>query len=233
VLARRPIPAYVMHAILTLTHSTPSPPIRRTATASVLCYAFMLRAESCVRLKHRHVSFTAQGLALQLHVKTRGRDISTMVHRPGHDEVYQLLRDWVRMCRAPGQASLWALADRQHDTFTSPCINWWFQASCDILGLRPPQGEKWVGHSHRSGGATSALSIDDSLPVIARFGVWDHMDSLQAYLDASVGPSADALLFFEHLLKPSLTAVRAQLSVQRAQAQGLPRTYSSVLLRTA
>ena len=103
----------------------------------------------------------------------------------------------------------------------------------DILGLRPPQGEKWVGHSHRSGGATSALSIDDSLPVIARFGVWDHMDSLQAYLDASVGPSADALLFFEHLLKPSLTAVRAQLSVQRAQAQGLPRTYSSVLLRTA
>jgi len=137
--ARRPIPAYVMRAILTLAHSTPSLPIRRAATASVLCYAFMLRADSCVRLKHRHVSFTSQGLALQLHVKTRGRDVSTTVHRPGHDEVYHLLRDWVRMCRAPGQASLWALPDRQHDTFTSPCINRWFQASCDILGLRPPQ----------------------------------------------------------------------------------------------
>ena len=78
---------------------------------------------------------------------------------------------------APGQASLWALPDRHHDTFTSPCINRWFQASCDILGLRPPQGEKWVGHSHRSGGATAALSIDASLPVIARFGVWDHIGS--------------------------------------------------------
>jgi hypothetical protein len=44
-------------------------------------------------------------------------------------------------------------------------------------------------------------------------------------LDASVGPSVDALLFFEHLLKPSLHAVREQLSAQRAQAQGLPRTY--------
>ena len=137
------------------------------------------------------------------------------------------------MCRAPGQASLWALPDRQHDTFTSLCINRWFQASCDILGLRPPQGEKWVGHSHRSGGATAALSIDASLPAIARFGVWDHIGSLQAYLDASVGPSVDALLFFEHLLKPSLHAVREQLSAQRAQAQGLPRTYSGVLLGAA
>jgi hypothetical protein len=48
VLDRRPIPAYVMRAILTLTHSTPSQSIRRAATASVLCYAFMLRADSCV-----------------------------------------------------------------------------------------------------------------------------------------------------------------------------------------
>ena len=30
-------------------------------------------------------------------------------------------------------------------------------------------------HSHRSGGATGALSIDASLPAIARFGVWDNM----------------------------------------------------------
>ncbi len=121
--AWRPIPAYVMCAILTLAHSTPSPSIRRAATASVLCHAFMLRADSCVRLKHRHVSFTTQGLALQLHVKTCWRDISTTVHRPGHDEVYQLLRDWVRMCSDPGQASLWLLPDRQHDTFTSTHID--------------------------------------------------------------------------------------------------------------
>ena len=90
-----------------------------------------------------------------------------------------------------------------------------------------------MGHSHRSGGATATLSIDASLPAIASFGVWDHMGSLQAYLDASVGPSADTLLFFEHLLKPSLAAVRDQLSAQRAQAQGLAHTYHSVLLGNA
>ena len=92
-----------------------------------------------------------------------------------------------------------------------------------------------MGHSHRSGGATAALSIDASLPAIASFGVWDHMASLQAAsdLDASVGPSADALLFFEHLLKPSLSTVRDQLSAQRAQAQGLAHTYHSVLLGDA
>jgi hypothetical protein len=101
-----------MRVILTLAHSTPSLPIRRAATASVLCYAFMLPVDSCVRLKHRHVSFTSQGLALQLHVKPRRRDISTTVHRTDHDEVYHLLRDWVRMSRAPGQASLWELPDR-------------------------------------------------------------------------------------------------------------------------
>ena len=104
-------------------------------------------------------------------------------------------------------------------------------------GPPSPQGEKWVGHLHRSGGATAALSIDANLPDIARFGVWDHIGSLQAYLDASVeplvGPSVDALLFFEHLLKPSLNTVREQLSAQRAHAQGLPRTYSSVLLGAA
>jgi hypothetical protein len=52
-------------------------------------------------------------------------------------------------------------------------------------------------------------------------------------LDASVGLSVDALLFFEHLLKPSLHTVREQLSAHHAQAQGLPRTYIGVLLGAA
>lgn len=216
--SRRPIPAFVMRAILTLGHRTTSSVVRRAATASVLCYAFMLRADSCVRLRHRHVTVTDRGVTLQIQVKTRGRDVSTTVHRPGIDEVYHLIKSWIRECWASGATSLWALPSRPQDQFSSPCVGQWFQACCDILALRPPQGEKWVGHSHRSGGATGALSIDVSLPAIARFGVWDHIASVHAYLDASVGPSADALLFFEHLLKPSLDFVRAQLAQERAAA---------------
>ena len=56
-----------------------------------------------------------------------------------------------------------------------------------------------------------------SLPAIARFGIWDRIASLQPYLDPAVGPSAAALLFFEHLLKPSLAEARAQLLAHRAR----------------
>jgi len=96
--------------------------------------------------------------------------------------------------------------------------------SCDILGLCPPQGEKWVGHSHRSGGATATLSIDASLPAIASFGVWDHMGSLQAYLDASVGPSADTLLFFEHLLTNFVSVRTIKGSSSSAKPRSGPRS---------
>ncbi len=37
-------------------------------------------------------------------------------------------------------------------------------------------------HVTNGGGATGALSIDASLPAITRFGVWDHMASLQAMM---------------------------------------------------
>ena len=77
------------------------------------------------------------------------------------------------MCRAPGKAALWALLGRPLDTFKSPCVNRWFQESCLLLGLRPPQDEKWVGHSHRSGGATGALSIEASFS-LGQF-VWSRM----------------------------------------------------------
>ena len=63
----------------------------------------------------------------------------------------------------------------------------------------------------------AALSIDVSLSAIARFGIWDHIASLQPYLDPAVGPSAAALLFFEHLLKPRLSEALAQLQVLQAK----------------
>ena len=55
------------------------------------------------------------------------------------------------------------------------------------------------------------------LAAIARFVIWDRIASLQPYLDPAVGPSAAALLFFEHLLKPSLAEARAQLLAHRAR----------------
>ena len=164
-----------MRSVLSLAHTTSSPSVRRAATASGLCYVFMLCEDSCVPQALTRVLHTPQGMTLQLHVKTRGRDVSTMVHQHGHDKIYHLIHDWVHLCSTPGQAALWTLPGRPLDTFTSLCVNRWFQESCPLLGLRPPQGEKWVGHWHLSGGATRALSIDASLPAIVCFGVWDDM----------------------------------------------------------
>ena len=179
----------------------------------------MLRADSCVRLRRKHVSFTEKGLVLQILTKTRGRDVSTTVHRPGQDEVFWLLWEWTQLNPGTPDSLLWALDGASDGEFSSTCVVQWLRACCDVLDLHPPVGEKWGGHSHRSGGATAALSIDVSLPAIARFGIWDLIASLQPYLDPAVGPSAAALFFFEHLLKPSLADARVQLQVLQAQLQ--------------
>ena len=78
-----------------------------------------------------------------------------------------------------------------------------------LLKLKPPAGEAWSGHSHRSGGASGALSIDVSLPAIARFGVWSQIHSLYPYLDPSVpgfftgGGGAFSQILYLYLLAAS------------------------------
>ena len=73
--------------------------------------------------------------------------------------------------------------------------------------------------------AMAALSTDASLPAIARFVVWYNMASVQPYLDPSVGPTPATLLFFDHILKPSLAQVWTDLQQMRADS-----SYCDVLL---
>ena len=218
VVARRPIPAPVMARILHLAQSAPSMLLRRAATASVLAYAFLLRADSLVRMLHRHVSFDVDCMSIKIQTKSKRRDRAVTVRRPGQDEVYFLMRKWCSDLRGAPDSSLWSLGGDAEERFPSPCLGKWFEDCCKHLGLQPPVGEKWCGHSHRSGGATGASAVDASLPAIARFGVWDHLDSVQPYIDPTVAPTPAALLFFDHLLKPSVTAVRAILEQQRQRS---------------
>jgi len=185
----------------------------------------MLRGDSLVQLRRQDVTVAPDGIVIRIRVKTRGRTVATTVHRPNCDEVYNLIRDWIEDFQAPDSALLFTIDTSDSAFFPSSCLGRWFQEACDFLNLSPPVGELWSGHSHRSGGATGALSIDASLPAIARFGVWDNMASVQPYLDPSVGPTPAALLFFDHLLKPSLEQARTDLQQLRANA-----SYSDVLL---
>jgi hypothetical protein len=231
VASRRPIPAPVMLQVLHLARNSRRDRtqrgrlLRRAATASCLAFAFMLRGDSLVQLHRQDITVSADGLVIRIRTKTRGRTVATTVHRPGQDEVYDVISAWVADFLAPDTASLWTIDDSDSASFPSSCLGKWFQEACDFLHLSPPVGELWSGHSHRSGGATGALSIDASLPAIARFGVWDNMASVQPYLDPSVGPTPAALLFFDHLLKPSLEQARTDLQQLRADA-----SYCDVLL---
>ena len=224
VASRRPIPAHIMLQVLHLARNARHDQsqrgrlLRRAATASVLAFAFMLRGDSLVQLRRQDITASADGLVLRIRVKTRGRTVATTVHRPGCDEVYDVIRAWLDDFLAPNSALVWTIDDSDSASFPSSCLGKWFQEACDFLQLSPPVGELWSGHSHRSGGATAALSIDASLPAIARFGVWDNMASVQPYLDPSVGPTPSALLFFDHLLKPSLAQVRTDLQQMRADS---------------
>ena len=231
VASRRPIPAPIMLQVLHLArnsrrdHSQRGRLLRRAATASVLAFSFMLRGDSLVQLRRQDVTVSPDGIVLRIRVKTRGRTVATTVHLPSCDEVYNLIRDWIEDFQAPDSALLFTIDTSDSAFFPSSCLGRWFQEACDFLRLSPPVGELWSGHSHRSGGATGALSIDASLPAIARFGVWDNMASVQPYLDPSVGPTPAALLFFDHLLKPNLEQARTDLQQLRANA-----SYSDVLL---
>ena len=104
VACRRPIQASVMFKVLrlasSLRHVTShrSRLLRRACTASALAFGFMLRADSLVQLRRRDVIVSAAGLVLRLQVKTRSRSISTTVHRPGTDELYLLIKDWLSDC---------------------------------------------------------------------------------------------------------------------------------------
>ena len=62
-------PAPVMAGILHLAAQTaPSMLLRRAATASVLAYAFLLRADSLVRMLHCHVYFDIDGIFAYLEI---------------------------------------------------------------------------------------------------------------------------------------------------------------------
>ena len=226
IIARRPIPAPVMGAVLKLALTTTNVKVQRDATACVLAFAFMLRADSCLRLRARDVSVSSGGLTLKLAVKTVGREFSVTRTRPGRDEVHAAVSRWFNRAALAPSDLLWRLPATPVSRFKQAALGSWLQSCCSLLKLKPPAGEAWSGHSHRSGGASGALSIDVSLPAIARFGVWSQIHSLYPYLDPSVQPTPDAVLFFDHLLHTTVAAARQQLTRRRSAARLAPKVVS-------
>ena len=85
VVGRRPIPADTMLSILQLAKApNTSHSLRRAAMANVISVFMLWPTIVCACAGARFL--TEKGLVLQVLTKTRGRDVSTTVHRPGQDE---------------------------------------------------------------------------------------------------------------------------------------------------
>jgi hypothetical protein len=68
------------------------------------------------------------------------------------------------------------------------------------LDIPTPPGVKWTGHSLRRGGASVAHTVGVSIPVIMAWGLWKSLASALLYIDISVCPPSEDLLYFGHLL---------------------------------
>ena len=193
--------------------------VRRAASISFL-FSFFARADSGVVALRSDVSVTARGVEFREHGKNIERVHPATLVLPwsaggeAHSErsVAALMAKFLRMSdaawgvRRGGERELWRLpSDPSPRTpLSSDIIGTWLTECLAESGVTPPLGQKWTRHSMRSGGATSALAIGADAFTIARWGVWNSLNSVILYVDPLVQACPSAVLFFRHLLKPSL-----------------------------
>lgn len=199
---RVPAPAELMLEILRLGLATPDRHILRMCTCLVISFCWFNRADTGVRLQRRHVSATPLGIAINIQGKTIARNQAhTLLRKHDHasdpdDLVNALLQRWFEVS-APFQGAdslFWSLSN--DEKLEAPIVTKWLVKCAALVGWVAPSGEKWTGHSLRSGGASACQAIDVPLFYIMSFGVWKTMEAVQRYLSALILPSDAAWLFF-------------------------------------
>ena len=229
---RVPAPAELMLDILRLGLATPDLNILRMCTCLVLSFCWFNRADTGVRLQRRHVSVTKLGIAINLQGKTIARNTShTLLRKTDRSSdpdglVDQLLLRWYAASAhfQTADSLFWSL--RSEQTLEAPIVTKWLAKCATLTGWAAPAGEKWTGHSLRSGGASACQAIDVPLFYIMSFGVWRSMEAVQRYLSALILPSDDAWLFFGWLrprFSPTLVRWTQQQSPPPSQPQPPPQ----------
>jgi len=91
--------------------------------------------------------------------------------------------------------------------FAASQIDAWLQQVLRRLGVVPPAGEKWSGHSLRKGSASGAAAIGVGIDRICHMGGWSvHGKVVHDYIDPTCPATPAAYRFFGWLLP---TAMRA------------------------
>ena len=96
----------------------------------------------------------------------------------------------------------WSLQgeDQQAKRWPASLVTKWLNRLLPLVKCSPPAGEKWTGHSLRSGGACASLAIGVGFFHIQQYGVWKSITSVQRYLSLFTLASRAAYIFFGWML---------------------------------
>ena len=199
---RRPLPAATVSAAVVLAACL-KPEARGAPLLVAMAVIFFLRASSLAYVEPAHFSFLPNGVLEVAIVKHKTRLATVLVRTlppasPLLVNFIAALRDFVASC--PGGVPVFPLSQDAPSVGLSAAVG----AVLHVAGAQPPPGTLWSGHSCRAGGATAALSIGVSLPMVMQWGDWRSLTSVQRYLDALVAPSPAAFSLFGHLRRDTL-----------------------------
>ena len=179
----------------------------RAATATVLTFCFFARGATGAHLQVRHVRRSVAGLSITLeHEKgKKGKARSRVITMPfgavpGLDE---LLSKWesYKGGGVKATASYYALPGERSKAWPSTQIDVWAREVFSQLGVQPPPGELWSGHSLRKGAASASAAIGVVLDKICWCGGWSiHSQVVHDYIDPTCPSSSAAWRFFSWLL---------------------------------
>lgn len=195
---RRPLPAPVAAAALSVAASEASPAASAAPLAVASACILMVRASSLVHVRPEDVRFPPDGgvCITVTHHKTR---LATSLVR-SVPPASPMLVHWIALLRVLVAATaracpLFAFSGQSPSAGLSSAVRTVLSAA----GMSPPSGVSFSGHSCRGGGATAALAVGVSLPVVMGWGDWKSLDSVVRYIDPLCPPSPAAVALFGHL----------------------------------
>jgi hypothetical protein len=92
-----------------------------------------------------------------------------------------------------------------HVRFVASQIDAWLQLVLTRMGVSPPAGEKWSGHSLRKGAASGAAAVGVGLDRMCHMGGWSiHSKVVHDYIDPTCPSTPAAYRFFGWLLPAAM-----------------------------
>ena len=226
---RAPVPAEAIHAIMLLGLDTTDQSVLRMCACIVLCYCWYNRADTGVLLLRRDVTFDARGITLNQQGKTVARNQACEVHRrhdSRHDHgqlVLKLLQRWHNTSASWQSVKdhYWSLPGETQSASAWPAklITRWLNSLLPLVNMQPPAGEKWSGHSLRSGGASASLAIGCEMFHVMHHGVWKSLAAVQQYLSMMILPSTAAYIFFGWMLPQEPPRPPPPLEIDRVEVE--------------